>query len=67
MRDHHKRSIVKTLSYRFSASIITTLIVYVLTGKLLLSLSIGFIEAISKLIWYYIHERIWNKIEWGKK
>ena len=29
--------------------------------------SIAGIEVITKMFFYYFHERIWNKIKWGKK
>ena len=29
--------------------------------------SIAGIEVVTKMFFYYFHERIWNKIKWGKK
>ena len=29
--------------------------------------SIAGIEVITKMFFYYLHERIWNKINWGKR
>ena len=29
--------------------------------------SIAGIEVITKMFFYYFHERLWNKIKWGKK
>jgi len=37
-----------------------------LTGDLLIGVSIGCIEAIAKIFLYYYHERIWNNINWAK-
>jgi uncharacterized membrane protein len=37
------------------------------TGKPILSLGVGALEATSKIALYYTHERIWNKINWGKR
>ena len=61
-----KRSIVKTLTWRVTASITTFLIAWYLTGDLLIGVSIGSIEAIAKIFLYYFHERIWNNVNWAK-
>ena len=59
-----KRSIVKTLTWRVTASMTTFLIAWVLTGDILIGASIGSIEAIAKIFLYYFHERIWTNISW---
>jgi uncharacterized membrane protein len=42
-------------------------IVYINTGKLDLTLSIGSLDIFIKMIFYFIHERIWDKISFGRK
>ena len=64
--EHHARSITKALSWRVFATLVTMVIVFIFTRKLVLSVCIGFTEVISKLILYYVHERIWNAISWGR-
>ena len=64
--DLKKRTIVKTLTWRVTASVTTFIIVWVLTGDLLIGISIGSIEAIANFFLYYFHERIWNNISWAK-
>ncbi len=32
-----------------------------------LALSVGGIEVVLKLLIYFTHERVWDKIKWGKK
>ena len=61
-----KRTLVKTMSWRVTASLTTFLIAWILTGDLLIGVSIGSIEAIVKIFLYYYHERIWNNIKWAK-
>lgn len=61
-----KRSLVKTVSWRVVGTIATIVISYLITGTLTLAFSIGIIELVSKLVLYFIHERAWNKIKWGK-
>ena len=64
--DLQKRTITKTLTWRVTASLTTFIIAWVLTGDLLIGVSISSIEAIAKIFLYYFHERIWNNISWAK-
>jgi len=64
--DLKKRTLVKTITWRVTASLTTFLIAWILTGDLLIGISIGSIEAIAKIFLYYYHERIWNNINWAK-
>ena len=66
MVDGHERSLAKAVSYRLSSSILTGLVVFLLTGELILSLGVWVIDVLIKTIWYYLHERIWNRTRWGK-
>jgi len=61
----HKRSIAKTISFRILATIITIILVLIFTGNIALASVIGIVEMITKLIAYYLHERLWDKIAWG--
>lgn len=65
--DTHRRSLVKSLSWRITATVITTLISWYITGTWAMALSIGSIEFLSKILLYYGHERLWELIAFGKK
>ena len=56
MAESHKRTIVRTLSYRFTALLITAL--WTGLGN---AVAIHFVLA----IWQYVLERFWLKINWG--
>ena len=64
--DLKKRTIAKTLTWRITASLTTFVIAWILTGDMLIGLSISSIEAIAKIFLYYFHERIWNNISWAR-
>ncbi len=66
-RETNGRSIIKTISWRFLATITTAILVYLFTKDVDVALKIGGIEIILKLVIYYLHERMWNKITFGKK
>ena len=62
--DTKKKTVVKTITWRITASLTTFLIAWILTGDILVGASIGSIEAIAKIFLYYFHERIWTNISW---
>lgn len=60
------RSVVKSISWRIVGTIDTILISWFITGEITLALSIGSIELVTKMVLYFLHERSWNFIKWGK-
>ena len=62
-----KRSILKAFSWRTWATITTAIIVFLFTGKFALALTVGLLEVFAKMGLYFFHERMWQKIGWGKK
>ena len=67
MKDTNKRSIVKTISWRITGSTAAVLIAYGVTGSISVSSTIGILHLIINTFLYWVHERLWNKIEWGRK
>ncbi len=74
-KDTPGRSILKAISWRLLASATTFLIVFVIfrrysdqsMNQVLETASfITGIELVAKLIIYYLHERLWTNITWGK-
>lgn len=61
------RSIVKGISWRFFATATTILIVYLFFGRLDLAIAAGLLETVAKIFLYYLHERGWQKIKFGRK
>jgi len=62
MKDQsHKRHIAKTITWRVVGTLDTILLSWVITGNPFLGLKIGFVEAITKMGLYYLHERFWFK------
>lgn len=61
------RSLVKAYSYRMCGTTTTVIISYIVTGKIVVSLTIGASEIVIKPFVYWLHERIWNKINWARK
>jgi uncharacterized membrane protein len=66
VRDSHARSIVKGISWRAVGSADTILLSFIVTGDLGSSFAIGVTEVFTKIIIYYLHERVWDRIPWGR-
>jgi len=62
-----KRSILKAISWRTVATITTAVLVFIFTGQFALALTIGLLEVFAKMGLYFFHERLWQKISFGKK
>ncbi len=60
------RSIAKALSWRVVGTLDTLIVSYILTGEIVLATSIASIDFVTKMILYFFHERLWNRIKWGK-
>lgn len=67
MNETKTRSLVKAISWRVIATMITFSIALVLTGQTMIALEIGFMDMVLKLIAYFFHERIWGWVRLGKK
>ncbi len=67
MKSQAKRSIAKAITWRITASLDTFLIAWIITGSIELGGFIAGVEAVTKIFIYYVHERIWNRIKWGRK
>ena len=66
MADKHYRSLIKGVSWRITGSIDTLIISFFITGKLKLALGIMSVEFFTKVALYYFHERVWEKLSFGR-
>lgn len=65
MHESHRRSILKGVTWRVIASATTMTVVYLATGDLALVASVGAVDVVAKVFFYYMHERTWGKVKWG--
>jgi uncharacterized membrane protein len=61
-----QRSLAKTVTYRLLSSAIGFLVVWTISGNLKTGAMFSAAELIYKPLQYYIHERIWQHVKWGK-
>ncbi|KAA3607024.1 MAG: adenylyl-sulfate kinase [Calditrichaeota bacterium] len=63
--EQKKRTVLKSLTWRITATLTTTSLVYYFTGKLDTAIEIGLIEVFLKMYIYYLHERLWARVKFG--
>lgn len=61
------RSLTKGLSWRVISTIIIVANAWIFTGSLAIAGKIGLAEFFVKLGLFYIHERVWHQIPFGKR
>ncbi len=61
----YKRHVMKTITWRLIGTIDTILIGWIISGDPLIGLKIGSVEVITKMVLYFLHERIWYKTNFG--
>jgi len=66
LMETHMRSVAKAISWRIVATLTTIFLVFAFTGNLVISGGVGLTELITKIVIYYVHERVWNAIGFGR-
>ena len=66
LRDRPWRSLAKAVSWRLTGTMDTIVVSFFVTGKLELALSIGLVEIVTKMGLYFLHERLWERIRFGR-
>jgi uncharacterized membrane protein len=67
MSDTGSRSLAKAVSWRITGTVDTFLISWLITGQPIIALSISAVEVLTKIALFWSHERLWNRITWGKQ
>ena len=61
-----KRSLVKTISYRLVILILDFTSIYFFTHQIKVAFGFMLVSNVYTTLAYFFHERIWDKIKWGK-
>jgi len=65
-KDSKLRTIFKSITWRFTATATTMTLVWIFTGQIHTAVEVGALELTAKLLFYYLHERGWEKIRYGR-
>ncbi len=66
VRDRPLKSVLKAITWRIVGTADTIFISYLLTGKAVIAFSIGSLEVFTKMFLYFLHERLWEQLRWGR-
>lgn len=61
-----KRTLVKTITYRIFIMTLDFTSIYLFTGKVNIAIGFMIVSNIYTTLGYFFHERIWDRIKWGK-
>jgi uncharacterized membrane protein len=62
----HVRSVTKGVTWRMVGTLDTILVAWFITNKPMNALTIGGFEVFTKIGLFYLHERVWGKLMWGR-
>jgi uncharacterized membrane protein len=65
-KDSKARSLVKAISWRMVAFIVLSIISYAITGSARETGLIALVYNVVQIGIYFAHERLWDRIRWGK-
>ena len=65
IKSPNKRHIFKTFSWRVVGSLTTLIVAWIVTGNQHTGFKIGLVETLTKMILYYLHEKMWYRISFG--
>jgi adenylylsulfate kinase len=66
-RETNTRSVLKAVSWRVLGSLATSALVFAFTRRVSLSLAVGSVEFVSKIGLFWLHERVWDRLHFGKQ
>ena len=64
--DSHGRALAKAVSWRAVGTLDTFILSMIFTGNAKFAVTIATAEALTKIALYYVHERVWRKVRWGR-
>jgi len=64
--ESHLRTIVKALTWRLGGLVMTVTVAWVVTRQADTAASIGLADTALKILAYYVHERVWLRIRFGR-
>lgn len=65
--DSNIRLIVKSVSWQVMGILVMTLIGYVFTGSVSAGGAIAVAGAVTGLCTYFLHEKAWSMVSWGRR
>ena len=61
------RRLAKAVSWRIIGTLDTFILTWIITGKAKWAFGIASLDFGTKIVLYYIHESLWEKVKWGRR
>ena len=61
-----RRSFVKGIVWEAISFVVTSLAVFAVYGNFNISVKFSFYLTLIKIVLFFVHERAWKKVKWGK-
>lgn len=65
LANSNKRHLLKTVTWRILGTMDTMVLAWMITGNPNIGLKIGLAEVITKMVLYFLHEKVWYNIDFG--
>ena len=65
--DSHQRSLVKAAIYKLGSVAVLAILSWIFTRDLIKMSGITLSYEFIAIIGYYVHERLWERVTWGRK
>ena len=65
--ENHKRTLAKTVTWRVIGFFTGMITIYVFSGSFSIAFGSAIVANLLKTGMYYVHERAWNKSNYGRK
>jgi len=62
----NKKFLAKTVTWKLIDGVVTFTLCFLLTGELFISVNLAILEVLVESVFYYLHEYVWDKTEWGE-
>jgi len=67
MQETHTRSLLKTITWRVVATASMFSVTFAMTGSWGEAGGIALVTAAVSTLLYYLHERLWDHVDWGRR
>ena len=65
--ENYTRTILKSITWRITITIVQIINGLIVTGSLMFGVKMASLGALVNIFAYWIHERVWNKIQWSRE
>jgi adenylylsulfate kinase len=65
-KETKKRSIIKSVTFRIAVILADLVVIYILTRRIDTTITLTVLTNIASTILYFIHERAWDGVSWGR-